>query len=190
MVQGRRGGLSGKARRTRDRSRGVRMQADRMIGEYLLEEQTLAPPDRPIPLGSRSEFLPTADVPEYRSFDGSDSAIGPAFGQLELTFQGGADEHKADPRESVPMTGKEALAKMQTPDRPGANQTPSTRPEPQVQDSSEPKRPAVIRPPWRRDTTRPTQARPDRMTLGGFVTGCVVGAAGAALTVFFLEVLL
>ncbi len=69
-------GLAGKARRTRQRSRASRMHHQHLIEEYLGESKSHlhAGRDRPIRIGHRPEFLPSADL-------GPDDS---AAGQLEL----------------------------------------------------------------------------------------------------------
>ena len=69
-------GLAGKARRTRHRSRASRLHHQHLIEEYLGESEGLrdSRSDRPIRIGHRPEFLPSAEL-------GLDDS---AAGQLEL----------------------------------------------------------------------------------------------------------
>ncbi len=62
-------GLSGKARRVRNRSRAARLHSNRLIQEYLLPEDDDRPADRFIPIGRRDEFFPSVvhiDAPQAR----------------------------------------------------------------------------------------------------------------------------
>ncbi len=69
-------GLAGKARRSRHRSRASRLHQQLLIEEYLGESKRLLESgiDRPIRIGHRPEFLPSAEL-------GLDDS---AAGQLEL----------------------------------------------------------------------------------------------------------
>ena len=61
------GGLSGKARRRRNRSRAQRLYSKQFIDEYL-EPKAPSHSDRYIPIRRRSEFLPSAPLPEGVAF--------------------------------------------------------------------------------------------------------------------------
>ena len=61
------GGLSGKARRRRNRSRAQRLYTKQYIDEYL-EPKAPSHSDRYIPIRRRSEFLPSAPLPEGVAF--------------------------------------------------------------------------------------------------------------------------
>ncbi len=69
-------GLAGKARRSRHRSRASRLHHQHLIEEYLGESERIqgSRTDRPIRIGHRPEFLPSAEL-------GPDDS---AAGQLEL----------------------------------------------------------------------------------------------------------
>ena len=69
-------GLAGKARRSRHRSRASRLHHQHLIEEYLGESERLLESgrDRPIRIGHRPEFLPSAEL-------GPDDS---AAGQLDL----------------------------------------------------------------------------------------------------------
>ena len=61
------GGLSGKARRRRHRSRSQRLFAKQLVDEYL-EPKSFSRGDRYIPIRRRSEFLPSAPLPDGVAF--------------------------------------------------------------------------------------------------------------------------
>lgn len=61
------GGLSGKARRRRHRSRSQRLYAKQLVDEYF-EPKLFSRGDRYIPIRRRSEFLPSAPLPEGVAF--------------------------------------------------------------------------------------------------------------------------
>lgn len=59
MERTRSNGLSGKARRARTRNRAARLQARRMVSEYLEPQAVESGTDRYIPIRGREEFLPS-----------------------------------------------------------------------------------------------------------------------------------
>ncbi len=93
-------GLAGKARRTRHRSRASRLHHQHLIEEYLGEDETLESTrsDRPIRIGHRPEFLPSAEL-------GLDDS---AAGQLELPLT----EHEAIEGSAVITIPKDESANL------------------------------------------------------------------------------
>ena len=121
------GGLSGKARRARDRNRAARLHAQQMIEEYL-EPGTATRPRREqryIPIRSRNEFLPSATLS-----DGT-----------------------AEPATDVPV-------RIIRPERSPAS--------------------PVLKPPEQ-------LKRKGNFTFGGFLFGCAMGSAAAALVLLVVH---
>ena len=80
MRNERKGGLCGKARQHKHRTRGLDMMTQEMISEYLYEDEEVTEQERYIPIGRRSEFVPTA----------ADTTA--AGNQLELPFDTREDD--------------------------------------------------------------------------------------------------
>jgi len=70
------GGYSGKARRNRDRSRAARMEAQQMLEEYAEPAGETSSHERIIPIGRRSEFLPSVGaIGAEVGYDASDAQM-------------------------------------------------------------------------------------------------------------------
>ncbi len=93
-------GLAGKARRSRHRSRASRLHHQHLIEEYLGDSERLldSGSDRPIRIGHRPEFLPSAEL-------GPDDS---AAGQLDLPLT----EHEAIEGAAVITIPKEKPANL------------------------------------------------------------------------------
>lgn len=92
----RRGGLSGKARRIRTRNRAARLCAQSVIDEYFHPDPEEVRRDRPIPIRSRREFLPT--VLHHADSRPAGTTETRRDGQLELGLGAGGgrgDERRA-----------------------------------------------------------------------------------------------
>jgi len=150
-------GLAGKARRARDLNRATRMYAQQMIDEYLYPDPKPLRPQRYIPIRSRSEFLPSA------AFISEDQDA-PIQRQLEL-----------------PLIAGGAARKSTTPD-------PSRERSTAVGVADEPRRDSVIRP--LRASFQPVQRRKQKQspfTPGGFLFGCALGSAAAAMVLLVVQ---
>ncbi|MFH1110914.1 MAG: hypothetical protein V1790_17205 [Planctomycetota bacterium] len=163
-------GLAGKARRARDLSRASRMLARQMIDEYLYPESDAWRPQRFIPIRGRSEFLPSAAFIREEP-----STL--THRQLELPLTAGAvsppSAIEAAPERTLPHRGVEAS--------PG----PTVATEPRT--AAEQPRDSVIRP--RRAPFRPIRRRKPSspFTPGGFLFGCALGSAAAAVVLLVVQ---
>jgi hypothetical protein len=177
MWNPRHGVVSGKARRVRALSRASRLQSRELISEYFdWHETSMEPDDHPIRLGRRSEFFPSVTSPseEQAAAVASTSAGSAAFSGVQL---------------ELPLTPADVAA--------GA--AGATHPDPAVRFQDV--RP--IRPPranghdWRSRNTPAMDAatldwrRPARpkqpLSLGGFLYGCVLGGAAAAVVLLVVH---
>jgi len=151
-------GLAGKARRTRDRNRATRMYSQQMIEEYLYPEPDTWHPERYIPIRSRSEFFPSA------AFFSDDQDM-PTQRQLEL-----------------PLIAASASREGGLPDQTLSRSAA-------VEAADEPRRDSVIRP-----LKAPFQPTPHRkqkqspFTPGGFLFGCALGSAAAAMVLLVVQI--
>jgi len=150
-------GLAGKARRTRDLNRVTRMYAQQMIDEYLYPDPDSGRPERYIPIRGRSEFLPSA------AFISEDQDA-PTQRQLELPLIAAG-------------TARENAPPYQTDERSTA-----------VEVADEPRRDSVIRP--LRAPFQPMRRRKQKQspfTPGGFLFGCALGSAAAAMVLLVVQ---
>ena len=151
-------GLAGKARRARDLTRATRMYSQQMIEEYLYPEPDTWRPARYIPIRGRSEFLPSA------AFFSEDQDA-PTQGQLELPLLAAGPA-----RESAPPD--------QTVERSSA-----------VKVADDPRRDSVIRPlksPYQ-PTPQRKQQQQSPFSPGGFLFGCALGSAAAAMVLLVVQ---
>lgn len=110
MQAERRGGLSGKARKARYRHRAARLHSNKLIDDYLEPEKYQRPAERNVPIGGRSDFLPSVahigNVSETNQqlelpLDGKGDRS--AFKDRSIRFNPTADRAKTfDPRELEP----------------------------------------------------------------------------------------
>ena len=150
-------GLAGKARRARDLSRASRMYARQMIDEYLYPDADAWRRERYIPIRGRSEFLPSA------AFISEDQDASTQR-QLELPLIGTGAAHESSPPD---LTVKRSTA---------------------VEVADEPRRDSVIRP--LKAPFQPTQRRKQKQspfTPGGFLFGCALGSAAAAMVLLVVQ---
>ena len=150
-------GLAGKARRARDLNRVTRMYTQQMIDEYLYPDPDPVRPERYIPIRGRSEFLPSA------AFISEDQDA-PTQRQLELPL-------------IVAVAARESALPVQTFER-------STS----LEVADEPRRDSVIRP--LKSPFQPTPRRKQKQspfTPGGFLFGCALGSAAAAMVLLVVQ---
>ena len=162
MSSGPNRGLAGKARRAHYRSRASRLYAQQLITEYLdpESERSTVPYDRPIPIGHRREFLPSA-APVYHDALGN---------QLELTLTD--VETITDGTIRIVPAGTTASA---TDLRRSKNGKTVRHVGKQTHPGSQ--------------AGAPTQrALGQTFTLRGFLCGCAVGSAAAAIVLLLLQV--
>lgn len=150
-------GLAGKARRARDLNRITRMYAQQMIDEYLYPDPDPVRPERYIPIRGRSEFLPSAALI-------SEDQDAPTQRQLELPLiSAGAARERTLPDETVERSTSVAVADV-------------------------PRRDSVIRP--LRAPFQPMKRRKQKQspfTPGGFLFGCALGSAAAAMVLLVVQ---
>ena len=156
------GGLAGKARRVRNRSRAARLYAQQLIEDYFEPDPTERRRSRSVPICGRSDFLPTAVRPE-------DTPSGDREAQLELAL---AEVTTPSPAE-LPIS--EVVAMPARPAEVLANTVirfPRT---------AEPCAKPLLKP--------PQQFRPrrEKFTFGGFLLGCAMGSAAAALVLLVVQ---
>ena len=158
MSSGPNRGLAGKARRAHYRSRASRLCAQQLIAEYLDPEpvRSTVPYDRPIPIGHRREFLPSA-APVYHDALGN---------QLELTLTD--VETITDGTIRIVPAGQSASGRSKN----GKTVRHVGR---QIQHGSQ--------------AGAPTErVLGQTFTLRGFLCGCAVGSAAAAIVLLLLQV--
>ena len=184
MVNHKHGGLSGKARRTHKMSRAARLHTQEMIADYLEpadwgSEQR----ERPIHMGRRSEFLPsissTVDDPMTVVATASPATSERPHAQLELPLApGGGPSQAPIHATSLGDTGK----------APG-------KPDPKASTEAAIRfAPVVTSPGTKARLTKGTGAVDPNMfslrksnrrgrhgRLGGFLYGCLMGSAAAAI---------
>ncbi len=161
MEEARPGGLSGKARHVRCRNRAARMQADELVNEYLESTMTSPGRRRTIPIRGRSEFLPSIAQAQAASAAGRDA-------QLELPLASTKEPGKVQPAAADTAT------------------VPKTASKPPVDvvirfpRSSKPTAPLRLKPPTH-------YRRKSEFTIGGFLAGCAMGSAAAALLLLVVQ---
>ena len=161
------GGLAGKARRVRGRNRAARLQACQMMHEYFDPDTEEVFRNRYIPIRGRAEFVPSA---------------------LQENDNDMALEQPNSPGEQLQLS---LAVGQQKPDR------QTTRWATLKNKTSRPhgKREEVIRFPTRGGRTTPTQRNrasgekypAERLTLRGFLLGCAMGSAAAAVLLLMVR---
>lgn len=154
--------LAGKARRNHHRNRAIRLHARQWIDEHLASDTEEQVNERYIPIRGRSEFLPTVA-------QATQSSISHRGAQLQLPL-------------SSTTTGENAR-------QAAAVAEPSSSP------STAPAKDVAIRFPTRAKSPagrlfKPPVAynRRTRFTLGGFLLGCAMGSAAAAMLLLVVRV--
>ena len=160
------GGISGKARRVRHRNRAARLYTQQMIEEYLEPGGATMTSDRYIPIRGRSDFLPSV-TPNGGLFSaGADSQL-----ELPLTTDASdkpvarpAQPHRSDPEQKSDTTTDSAI-RFPRDDR--------------RTDEFDPRR---------LDPAGAKGGRPaGTFTIGGFLVGCAIGSAAAALVLLVVQ---
>ena len=162
MSSGPNRGLAGKARRTHYRSRATRLYAQQLIDEYLDpdSEHSTIPRDRPIPIGHRREFLPSA-IPVYRDTLGN---------QLELPLTDA---------ETITDGTIRIVPKQKTTSATALGRSTNGKTVRHVGKQIQPGSYAGA-------LTKRASGR--TFTLRGFLCGCAVGSAAAAIVLLLLQV--
>jgi len=179
------GGLSGKARHLRCRSRAQRLVAKQLIDDFNELQVDAEVPERYIRISGRNEFLPAIAQASLRT-------PRPAYAQLELPLRMAGDdtawastrESSTDPR-TFAATGSTPGAPT---DAPAASKMPADLLKEQVIRFARSAGPDVIlpfKPPEQLD--RP-KAPP--FTIGGFLAGCAMGSAAAAVALLVVRTIL
>ena len=165
MYSPRHGGLHGKARRSRERSRAARLHSRQLISEYLDPAERIEHGDRPIRMGRRNEFLSsiasTVSEPAPVVSPRREAASGPAHSQLELPLT------REDGREAAD------LADARDPDN-KAPTRPALRPTANPDIRFEP-------------VPSSAPASTGAAKLGRFLYGCLLGSAAAALLLMVIH---
>ncbi len=152
------GGLSGKARRVRHRNRAARLHTQQMIEEYFEPGGATMTSDRYIPIRGRSDFLPSVTQHDGVLPAGADS-------QLELPLTTSASDKSVARPEQEPDTTADAAIRFPRDDRRTAEFDPH-----------------------RLDPARTKGGRPaGTFTMGGFLVGCAIGSAAAALVLLVVQ---
>lgn len=160
------GRISGKARRVRHRNRAARLYTQQMIDEHFEPGDATTTSDRYIPIRGRSDFLPSVTQHDGLFPAGADS-------QLELPLTTGSSD--------------KSVTRPAQPHRSDLEQKPDTTAD------------AAIRFP--RDERRTDEFDPRRLdpggarggkpagtfTIGGFLVGCAIGSAAAALVLLVVQ---
>ncbi len=161
MQTSKRGGLSGKARRTRDRNRSTRLHSRQVIEEYLEPGRQGVGEDRYIPIGGRSEFMPAVAHTTIAKEPSDDPQL-----VLPLTTPGSRDAscRGADIAKAVSKhrSGETADAVIRFPRTASAESG------------------SCLKPP---QTFRSAK----KLTIRGFLVGCAMGSAAAALLLLVLH---
>lgn len=182
-------GLSGKARRQRFLSRSSRLHHQQLIENYLEQRSKSAEGgesrtahtegrDRPIPIGHRREFIPTADP----SPDDS------AAGQLELSLSPVDDDDVvfvAVPKAKEPRLDISSLHAARRVSRvaPAQQTAANTRRTPS-------KTPPPVRAIGGVSPERPQSVDKERFRLPGFLFGCAIGTAAATVVLVCIRLAL
>jgi len=150
--------LAGKARRSHHRNRATRLYTRQWIDEYLDVDTEEQPSERFIPIRGRKEFLPTVAQANEPSMSNRES-------QLELPLSSSAASGGA----------RHAAASAEP-----AAQPPEDR---VIRFPTRAKSPAGI--PFK----APVQFhRRSQFTIGGFLLGCAMGSAAAAMVLLVVQV--
>lgn len=201
--------LTGKARRTQRLARCAAWETQRRVEELEAQDPRVVREDRVIPVRHRAEFMPTA--PPEREPSPDDSAAGPTFEQLKLSFA--RNEAEAALSEDPDLeyaawaetVAQEAAQKpTPTPAAP-AREAIKIAPKHQIAVSSEPAAapsapPVVVRPKVSQPSMLPGQlpARAGQppagsghpFTIRGVLLGCALGGIAATLAILLLSAVL
>ena len=156
-------GLSGKARRVRDRSRAARLHSGQFIHEYLAPDDDDRYNQRFIPIGGRDEFLPSVVHLSLPQTETADTA------QLELPLN---SDDSTEPFSRHSSVKPKVVKGVRRPLRDAAIHFP-----PRATATTAP----VFTPLGRLETRR-------TFTLRGFLIGCALGSAAASVLLLVLQI--
>lgn len=184
------GGLSGKARRNRAMRRAANFHTDQLVSEYFDFEpnalRSLAGrmnTERPIPIGGRSEFLPSAVSLDESDFAAMDEAMENATTVTEEAAPRSWERRIVWPPEAV-REERAREAKRSAPVTDRAIKFPS-----KASDDKQPRTKLQFPQEW----PAPKQfrrRRGQRITFGGFAYGCLLGSATAAMILVVVDIAL
>lgn len=158
--------FSGKARRIRHRNRAARLYTQQMIDEYFEPGGRTVTSNRYIPIRGRSDFLPSV-----AQQDGVFPAA--ADSQLELSLNTDAKDK--------PVTSQVH------PQRRDPEQKPETTADKVIRFPRDDRRTAGFDP-RKLDPAGARRGRPGgKFTIGGFLMGCAIGSAAAALVLLVVS---
>ena len=158
----RHGALSGKARINHKRNRAARLYADHLVEEYFEPNPVDPGHDRYIPVRGRSDFHPSVAFSQATGSAETER-------QLVLPLKGKAEEGKRskpiDTRPKTPQreTGPTADIALRFPRSRKSTASPILKPPQQFR-------------------------RKEKFTIGGFLFGCVMGSAAAALVLLVVQI--
>lgn len=161
-------GLAGKARRVRRRNRAARLHACQMVHEYFEPDTEDLFRERYIPIRSRAEFVPSV-LQDNDNETTLSQSINPGS-QLQLPLT--AEPHQPSPQKAPLSSRKDSM------------------------DQSHDKREAVVRfpatggkaqPKRRSRLPYPSAPAKERLTLQGFLLGCAMGSAAAAVLLLMVR---
>ena len=182
MQEERNGGLTGRARRARFRTRAARLHAQCLVDEYLEPDPSEYPLSRDIPIRGRSEFLPDATTGTLTVMNRSKETYNTSQLNLPLRHADGGIKKTATVS-PLPESREPKLKRSEDP-----SQTAAT-----LDESEE----SAIRFSKRRGPSydlfnlRNFDARRrKRVTLGGFLTGCALGTVAAGLLLLVLRTMI
>ena len=160
-------GLTGKARLARERSRTTRLHVQQWIDEYVDPDHDpgYIREKRFIPIRGKREFLPSVAACMV-------DASGLAGSQLDLPFERASCETDRDARRAARSAGSPSTDAASD----SGNQVES--------------RSRETRPPASAPMGGPVGKRSANLTLGGFLCGCAMGGAAAAVILLILQVTL
>ena len=202
--------LTGKARRILRLAGCAAWETQRRVEELEAEDPRVVSEDRVIPVRHRAEFIPTASPEREPSPD--DSAVGPTFEQLKLSFareeepaaSADSDLEYATWAEAVAQAGAEesapvasAFLTQEAIKIAGKRQQVAPAPKPATSQSAPP---IVVRPKVAQPSMLPGQL-PDQpwqppagsgrpFTIRGVLLGCALGGIAAAAAILLLSALL
>ena len=202
------GGLTGKARRVQRLAKVAAWELQHRVEELEAEDPRVVPEEHVIPVRHRAEFMPTAAVEREPSPD--DSAAGPSFEQLKLSFSRAEAEtetakesdleYAAWAKTVAQQAAQEPATAPETPAREAikiaAKREVALKPKPAAAQSAPP---VVVRPKVAQPSRLPggeqvpAGSSPGRsgqsFTVRGLLLGCALGGIAATLAILLLSVL-
>jgi len=194
------GSLTGKARRTQRLARFAAWETQQRVEELETGDPRAVPEERVIPVRHRAEFTPTASPEQEPSPD--DSAVGPTFEQLKLSFARAEASQASEDSELEYATWAEEVAQAtaeppgpapvsptQEPIKIAGKQQAKSAPKPVTTQTAPP---VVVRPKVAQPSTLPGQAPAQSgrsFTIRGLLLGCALGGIAATLAILLLSAL-